>query len=57
MTKEEGKTQRREVIKNIFFSFVVALPIFNTLSFLFRKEKRGKKPSSKELTRNHKLAG
>ncbi len=57
MTKEMEATHRREVIKTIFFSFVITLPIFNTLFSIFIKKKRTGTPSSKELFERHKLAG
>jgi len=56
MKKLENR-QRREVIKSIFFSFIVTLPIFNTIFKLFNKKRGGRKPTPQELYRSHNLAG
>jgi len=50
-------SHRRDVIKNIFFSFVITLPIFSFIFSIFSKKKSIGKPSHKELYRSHKLAG
>jgi len=55
--KDVGFVHRREVIKNIFFSFIVTLPIFNTIFSIFSKKKRSVVPSSSELFKNHNLMG
>ena len=57
MLKKIKELNRREVIKNIFFSFVITLPIFNFIFSIFSKKKSIGKPSHKELHRSHKLAG
>ena len=48
---------RREAIKNIFFSFIVTLPLFYTIFKAFGGKERGRKPTSKELFKSHNLAG
>jgi hypothetical protein len=55
--KEVRFVHRREVIKTIFFSFVVTLPVFNILFSIFSKKNGMVIPSSSELFKNHKLAG
>jgi hypothetical protein len=47
---------RRDVIKDIFFCFIVTLPVFNFFFSLF-KWKRDAKPTRRELLGEHKLAG
>jgi hypothetical protein len=54
--KNQG-LHRREVIKKIFFSFVVTLPVFHTLFLVIQRKRRGKKVSKKDLLRDHTLAG
>lgn len=46
----------RQVIKAIFFSFIVTLPFFHTL-FLVFKRSTPRKPSSEYLYHKHGLAG
>lgn len=53
---EKPVEHARAVMKTIFASFVLTLPIFHTLSLLFiRKESR--KPTRHDLYRKHGLAG
>lgn len=57
MLKKVKETNRREVIKNIFFLFIVTLPIFNIIFKAFGGKERGRKPTSQELFKSHNLAG
>ncbi len=57
MLKRIESLNRRKVIKNIFFSFVITLPVFNTIFKVFGGREKGRKPTSQELFKNHNLAG
>ncbi len=55
--KNVGSIHRREVIKTIFLTFVVALPVFNILFSIFSKKNRTVVPSGSELFKSHNLMG
>jgi len=54
---KERIKRRRDSVQNIFFFFLMALPVFYTLPSIFSKRKKTGKPSRRQLLGKHTLAG
>lgn len=56
ISRKDSIEHARHVMKKIFLSFIVTLPIFHTLFLVFEK-KSVRRPSPEDLYRDHSLAG
>jgi|GEM_PF-5182090 len=57
MKAELERINRRQIIKSIFFSFIITLPVFNFIFKVFGSREKGRKPTSEGLYGSHNLAG